>query len=339
MAIGSLVHGFRIGTVQAMNGMTAPITLPVAGSPMDDGVDQAGGSFNQSAAFTCNIVAAKVVQCVKGAAYSSGIYSSIGEWLSGSTFVDYLDDESTTGRTASLMGNVGGQPFGFTAGSGYTNGTYAINAGGCQTTTGASYKNVPIVDVTVSGGAIVNVYGSTAADAIGFGMGSSCQFPLAASFTATGTSGAGTISVSAVASGTLAPGMTISGTGVGSGAKLVSCSAGATCSGNPGQYPQTWSVSVNNSGTVSGTITASIAAMGAGTGGAITAPPTWPNDGQYGIATVNNGATLMGDILYDNSGFVGNPLHSFFDNGQGGYFEPGLPVRPFGQFMGAEVSG
>ena len=196
-----------------------------AGSPFDDGVDPDGGTFNQSAAFTCNIVAAKVVQCVKGAAYSSGLYSSIGEWLSGSTFVDYLDMDSSTGRTASLMGNVGGQPFGFTAGSGYTNGTYAINAGGCQTTTGANHNNIPIVDVTVSGGAIANVYGSTSADAIGYGMGSSCQFPLTASFTATGTSGAGTISVSAVGSGTLAPGMTISGTGIGSGAKLVLCSS------------------------------------------------------------------------------------------------------------------
>ena len=135
--IGSLVHGFRIGTVQAMNGMTAASTLPAAGSPFDDGVDPAGGAFNQSGAFTCNLVAAKVVQCVKGAAYSSGLYSSIGEWLSGSTFVGYLDMDSSTGRAASLMGNVGGQPFGFTAGSGYTNGTYAINAGGCQTTTGA----------------------------------------------------------------------------------------------------------------------------------------------------------------------------------------------------------
>ena len=47
----------------------------------------------------------------------------------------------------------------------------------------------------------------------------------------------------------------------------------------------------------------------------------------------------MGDILYDNSGFPGNPLNSFFTNGQGGYFEPGLPVMPFGLFMGAAVSG
>ena len=109
--IGSLVHGFRIGTVQAMNGMAAPNTLRTAGSLFDDGVDPIGGTFNQSAAFTCNIVAAKVVQCVKGAAYASGVYSGIGQWASGSTYADYLDEDSATGRTASLMGNVGGQPF------------------------------------------------------------------------------------------------------------------------------------------------------------------------------------------------------------------------------------
>jgi len=79
--------------------------------------------------------------------------------------------------------------------------------------------------------------------------------------------------------------------------------------------------------------------MGAGTGGAIMTPPTWPNDGQYGIASENSSATIMGDFLYDNSGFSGNPLNAFFTNGGGGYFEPGLPVAPFGLFMGAAVSG
>jgi hypothetical protein len=48
---------------------------------------------------------------------------------------------------------------------------------------------------------------------------------------------------------------------------------------------------------------------------------------------------MMGDMLYDNSGLPGNPLNSFFTNGMGGYFEPGLPVVPFGNFMGAQVSG
>jgi hypothetical protein len=44
-------------------------------------------------------------------------------------------------------------------------------------------------------------------------------------------------------------------------------------------------------------------------------------------------------FLYDNTGFPGNPLNSFFTNGLGGYFEPGLPVGTFGQGMGAVVSG
>jgi hypothetical protein len=79
--------------------------------------------------------------------------------------------------------------------------------------------------------------------------------------------------------------------------------------------------------------------MGAGTGGAIATPPNKPTDGVYGITDYNYSAILMGDELYDNSGLSGNPLHSFFDNGMGGYFEPGQPVVPFGMFLGAAVSG
>ena len=46
--------------------------LPVAtGSPYDEGLDPFTGAWNQSAAFTCNIVAATVVQCVKGPVYSA----------------------------------------------------------------------------------------------------------------------------------------------------------------------------------------------------------------------------------------------------------------------------
>ena len=45
------------------------------GSPYDDGLDPLAGNWNQSAAFTCNIVAATVVQCVKGPVYSGGLPS------------------------------------------------------------------------------------------------------------------------------------------------------------------------------------------------------------------------------------------------------------------------
>jgi hypothetical protein len=36
------------------------------------------GDFNQSVAFTCNIVSAKVVQCVKGAAYRQAFPQASG---------------------------------------------------------------------------------------------------------------------------------------------------------------------------------------------------------------------------------------------------------------------
>jgi hypothetical protein len=64
-----------------------------------------------------------------------------------------------------------------------------------------------------------------------------------------------------------------------------------------------------------------------------------PLDGWGGIATYNTDSNMFGDLLYGNEGLPGNPLSSFFSNGFGGYFEPGLPVVPFGQFMGAQVSG
>jgi hypothetical protein len=75
-----------------------------------------------------------------------------------------------------------------------------------------------------------------------------------------------------------------------------------------------------------------------GSGGSISIPLA-PVEGVGGIATFNTDENTMGMVLYDNTGFVGNPLNPFFTNGTSGYFEPGLPVRPFGQFQGAVVSG
>jgi hypothetical protein len=235
--IGSLTHSFRIGTLQKMWSLTA------------------GSAFNQSAAFTCNIVSANVVQCVKGAAYTSGLVTGIGEWLSGTTFIEYGDPTVGIGRIATLMGSNGGQPLTFTAGSGYTNGTQTI-ALVCTSLASGAVK--PKVDVTVSGGAIVNVYGSTANNAMGLGIGGGCTVPLTA--------------------------------------------------------------------------------IGAGTGGSVTITLA-PSDGQPGIATLGTDNNMLGDLLYDNSGLVGNPLNPFFTNGFGGYFEPGLPVQPWGNYLGAAVSG
>jgi hypothetical protein len=57
------------------------------------------------------------------------------------------------------------------------------------------------------------------------------------------------------------------------------------------------------------------------------------------MTTDNN---ILGDTLYDNSGEPGNPLFSVFANpanSNTSYFEPGLPVKTWGQDLGTRVSG
>jgi hypothetical protein len=227
------------------------------GSYFDDGVGIGGGAFNQSGAFTCNIVSATVVQCVKAPAYSSGLFSSVGQWTSGATFVNYGDLTVVSGRFGSLLGYSGGQSFPFTAGSGYTNGTTQPTVT-CATIQSGGY--VPKFDVTVSGGAIVNVVPS------------------------------------ALTSGNAPPGLGI----------------GSTCT---------------------------VALPSGGSGGVIPTIALAPSEGVGGIGTWNTDVNTIGMFLYDNSGEPGNPLSSFFMNSTGGYFEPGLPLRPFGMFQGVNVSG
>jgi hypothetical protein len=254
--IGSLVRTFRIGTSQPMWGLPGVAT---PGSPYDDGADpNATGAFNQSAAFTCNIVAAKVVQCVKGANYdtTTHLLTGIGSWLSSpGTFVAYGDSILSTSRVGSVQGSVGGQPFAFTPGSGGTNGTAIVTATGCTTAGGSAV--IPKLDITISGGAIVNVYPSstTVTQAMGIGIAGGCTW--------TPTSGTGKVSA------------------------------------------------------------------------LVTTPP----DGAGGYATVSSDQNMMGDMLYGNEGIPGNPLNPFFTDSMGGYWEPGLPVQPWGSFAGAQVSG
>jgi hypothetical protein len=75
-----------------------------------------------------------------------------------------------------------------------------------------------------------------------------------------------------------------------------------------------------------------------GTGGSINTIVVAPIEGQGGIGTTGTDQNTLGTFLYDNTGFVGNPLNMFFTNGSGGYFEPGLPVRPFNQIQPPAVS-
>jgi hypothetical protein len=78
----------------------------------------------------------------------------------------------------------------------------------------------------------------------------------------------------------------------------------------------------------------------AGSGGAITTPPIEPIEGVGGIATYNSDNNMMGTLLFDNSGLVGNPYAGRFQlSGPGTYESPGIPVKPFGARRGLRVSG
>jgi hypothetical protein len=257
--IGELVRGFVVASGPMVNG-----NLAVGNWNYDDGFNpmywQANGftsgsttnGFSQNSAFTCNIVAAKVVQCVLGATYSAGVYSSIGQWSSSSTYISYGDDYPAMSRAGFVLGNLGGAPIPFTAGSGYTNGQYTLTATGCAPVS-AGWE--PKIQVTVSGGSIVNAYPINAGEA---------------------------------------------------------CTAAANF-------------------TLSG--------MGSGTGGSVGPLQFEPSDGQAGIASVRTDQNWVGELMYDNSGIGGNPLNPYFTNGNGGYYEPGMPVLPWGQELGAAVSG
>ena len=326
--IGSWVNSFRIGATQAM--------WTGAGNPYFDGVDAFAGTASQSAAFTCNIVAATVVQCVKAPVYTSGVPSSIGEWLSSGTWTSYGDSTMSTGRLGGLIGPAGGQSLGFTAGSGYTNGTYVLTAGSCgQSTT----FTAPKIDVTISGGAVVDVYPSaqaTASSNTGLGITSNaCTFPIKFTFTASlGGVGNQTLTVTGTPGGVLGIGTTITDGGVHL-TTPVTITALISGTGGAGTYTVT-----NTNGAVSSeTMTAG---SPGGSGGAVSTLTYGPNQGAGGIASMISDANTVGAFLYDNSGESGNPLFSVFANpanSNTSYFEPGLPVKSWGQSIGARVSG
>jgi hypothetical protein len=331
--VGAIVRGFRIGTAQITDNYGNP------GSPYDFGADPGaaggsngnGGQVTQNSAFACNIVAATVVQCVKGPTYSRGIFSAIGQWLSGATYVSFGDPNAAFSAESGIIGYPGGQSFPFTAGSGYTNGNY-VTGGVCTLGTAAgSVAQPPAMGFNVSGGAIVNAYPTQ----IGSGALAACTFPLSFTGTASISGSSGTnanLVVTAVSGGTMAAGETVM-----LGAQTLTVKPLAVSNtGGAATYAVTCATTCSNAGSTSFTVNNG---MTGGTGGSITTPPLSPTEGVGGIATVDTDSNMSGMGLYDNSGVSGNPLAGSFAIPSGGSESPGLPVRPFGMRRGYLVSG
>ena len=220
---------------------------PDCGIVFGDGVDIASGFFIQSSAFTCNIVAAKVVQCVKGPAYSGGVITGVGQWSSGATYISYGDLTIVSGR---------------------------------------------ILRLRVCRRAVVSVHGRQRlhqwnADHHG-------DMP---------------------------------NRGQRGHAAAVRCHGGRRsdrrCRSICGYVRQSSRRSRDRRGVHP-------VAVGARRrfGRSDSVDPTRAAGRPRRHRHLDTDSNTMGMFLYDNSGFLGNPLNSFFTNGQGGYFEPGLRCAP-----------
>ena len=353
--IGSLVKGFRIGTTQAAWSLTS-------GTVYDDGADPNGGGFNQSLAFTCNIVAAKVVQCVKGPTWTSGI-PALGQWTAGSVFVEYGDTDLAGSRVTGIEAYPGGQSLtamatGFTAGSGYAPAPYKVTAASAIPTSAtyvsgtgvltlnfatapfgaaigsqANGSNVSVINLTGTGVAALNgnwpVLSTASAGTV-----INVQAPTGLGTLTIGITKTGNFQSLMSSCGTLAPQTLgfppVLDITVGAGGSIINAYPSTQ---NTNNAPAIGNGNLGAGGTCSFFLTA-----GGGTGGSVTLP-VGPLEGLPGLGTYNTDSNLFGAFLYDNSGVSGNPLNPFFTNSQGGYFEPGLPVKPFGLNVAAAVSG
>jgi hypothetical protein len=194
--IGAFVRGFRIGSQQIMDTFFAPGAGGL-GSSYDFGADPGQFSTNtniqgvivQNESFTCNLVAATIVQCVRGPQYTNGLFSGIGEWLSGQTFAAYGDNFNSFSFMTGMVGYPGGQPFPSTPGSGYSPAANYTTGGVCplSPTSGATVQ-APAMGFTVSsGGTIINAYPTQIGAGIygSPGNAAECTFPLNFSLTAT----------------------------------------------------------------------------------------------------------------------------------------------------------
>ena len=349
--IGSLVRSFRIGSQQYILSSSPGLTF-------DDGIDQlTSGGFNQSSAFTCNIVASQVgpghagvVQCVKNAAYAAGIPVSTGLWTATAWPSASVASATYTSATGILSLTFATAPFGASVGSTLDGALVTISAI-AGTGSVSSLKGQWVITSTGSSGTVINLGApvglgtiSITSGTIAAGNGTFMQYGdanigVTRYGSLMGNVGGQSFPITTAGSGYTNGTYTISLTGctVPSGGYLpkmdVSVSGGAIVD----VYPSA-AIDALGLGMAAG-CSIPITALGAGTGGAIQVIPTAPIEGIGGIANFNTDSNLMGVLMYGNEGEVGNPLNSFFTNGQGGYFEPGVPVQPWGDFLGTAVSG
>jgi hypothetical protein len=355
--IGSLVSNIRIGTRQM-------VWYRLSGTPYPDGAEW-NGAFNRNGSFTCNIAAAGVLRCVIAPNWSSGMVASgasgLGQWTAGSTFITCCDSITGFSRTTGLEGYMGGQSFPITsAGSGQTPGVYSAvktsftfpsaSSVTYNSTTGiitATFTTAPFganVSSTINGD-YVNLFGLT-----GTGVAAlNSSWPITSTASAgtvidmQGPTGLGTLMITSPTATAFMSSCGLNGINgatplfditVGSGGTIIdavpSASANAMGFSNIGAGPNP----------LTG-IGATCLFVPTGTGG--TPGNIVVNAGHLagfgGLMTYNDDTNDMGLELYDNAGITGNPDASFFSNPAGGYFEPGLPVKPFGAFQGAGVSG
>ena len=335
--VGAFVRGFRIGSAQTMDNPVSNL-----GSSYDFGVDPgtAYGVINQSEAFTCNLVAATIVQCVKGPAYTAGV-PILGSWATAATYVQYGDPNNALSFMTGIEGYPGGQSFPFTAGSGYPARTSYVTGAVCTLNTVAgTTPQPPAMKFDIgSGGAIINAYPSQIGSSF-FGT-TGCSFPLSFSGTGKWTTGSpGTFTLSSISGGTIATGEVLTFSG---GAVLT---IGKSAANTGIVVNSTYSATCTGACTTFATAQSFTVGPQTGSGGAITTPPLlWSTgittpEGVGGFATNDSDNNLSGGpALYDNSGLNGNPLAGKFLLPTGSYEAPGLPVHPFGMVMGAMVGG
>ena len=364
--IGSLVRNFAIGSNQQM--WTGAGTTPIGATYYDDGLEPplisgGGSTFNQSAAFACHIVAADVIQCVLGPTYSfsAGVLTTtIGQWPSGSTFVEQGDYLTGNSRINTLMGYVGGQSFPITSpGSGQTPNIYATVKAPFATASSATYtSSTGIVSMTFATapygsniGSILNGQNVTISNFLPsgtntaiLGAGGTAVLPIVS------TASAGTVINLQAATGLGTLSIT-NGTGV--------FSACGENLGSLGGLQPAMDLMVGNSGTIINAYVGAAAnsfgiannannsnctflmpASAGGTPGFITVP-YGAFEGFGGFSTPANDNNLKSIGPYDNTMIPGNPLAPFqaFCTTASGYCEPGLAAEPFGLFLGAMVSG